>query len=320
MDEIQEVPRTVPVTITAGFKIELSGGKADIILDMSKFDLFALCEARYNMRYNLKRALPIYQKSKSLDLGAIGHIGMEEYFNLLQKGEHFNDRMHKSIMKMRVFANDPKLSSADPEEIQLICNAVEESCDYWRAEDENELEVLFVESPFMYLLHEDDYVRIWVSGKIDLVANKHGIGNNASYKNLPYDHKTQSRNFLAPELSNQFENYCVATNSHYLIVNKIGLQKTLRPEEKYSRVPYSYDPLQLDDWKENVTKVILGRYLQCVADNEWLMNFTSCLKFNRLCEYYEVCKRSGKQAKQEALDNNYVEAEEWDVTKGLVND
>jgi len=298
--------------------IEKKDGKTNIILDASKIDLFQLCEMRYNIRYNLRRTLPANQRNSSLDMGTLGHVGMEIYYSLLKEGKHYNDRMHSTLLKIRSFASDPDQSNTNPDEISLICNAVEQSCDYWRGEDEMMI-IIAVETPFAYVLYEDEHIRIIISGKIDLLVNKPAFARNAGYENLPIDHKTQSRNFDAPRLSNQFINYCAATGSNYLFVNKIGLQKTLTPEQKFARVPFSYDPFIIQDWKDNITKMILGRYLECIATDEWTMNFTSCLKFNRLCEYYEVCDSSGQEAKLFKLENNYIEAEEWDVTKGLMN-
>jgi hypothetical protein len=78
----------------------------------------------------------------------------------------------------------------------------------------------------MYLLYEDDDIRIYMTGKIDLRVNTKG------YTNLPYDHKTFSRSSPVNQMSNQFKNYCTA-KSNYLIVNRIGLQKTLKPHDKF---------------------------------------------------------------------------------------
>ncbi len=99
------------------------------------------------------------------------------------------------------------------------------------------------------------------------------------------------------------------------------MQKSLKPEEKFKRLPLSYDPIYINDWKENLKKMILNEYLTCVATGEWPEKPTSCNKFNRLCEYYSICDSSGQDSKDFKLENEYIIAEPWDVTKGLtVND
>lgn len=320
MGEVQEDTKQNVITKPVkheGFEITNEGGKANIILDMSKYDLFETCRERYHIRYILKRSLPMREKATALDMGTLVHVGMGSYFAMLAEGQNYNDRMQESLLKIKAAAADPDRSAVDEEELATVCSAFEQSCDYWRDEDENLLEVLGVEMPFAYVLYEDDYVRIIVSGMIDLLANKRPLGRNAGYERVPFDHKSHSRDFEAPRLSNQFINYCCAVGSYYLFVNKVGFQKTLKPEEKFKRIPYSYDPLIIGEWKQNITKVILNDYLHCLATDTWAMNFTSCLKFNRLCEYYRVCDTSGQQNKIWKLENEYVEAEEWDVTKGL---
>lgn len=303
--------------------IDKTKQKVNIVLDSSKIDLFETCPARYNFRHNHNKSLPLIQKAKALDLGTIAHEGFGVYFSQLASGASYNDRMQAALMKMREISSDPEVSNSEPEDVTRLMRAVEESCDYWRAEDENCVEVLAVEQPFAYILYEDDTVRIIIAGKIDLLTNYNGIGRNASYKRLPFDHKTYSRDGMVLRKSNQFINYCAAVESNYLIVNRVGLQdpnakKPIPAEEKFKRLPLSYDPVYIADWKANLTKMLLNEYLNCVAESYWPEKPTSCNKFNRLCEYYSICDASGQDSKDNKLENEYVDSVPWDVTKGLV--
>lgn len=290
--------------------------KANILIDMSKFDLFLTCEYRYFIRHILKKERPIIFKAKALDYGGLLHEGYEAYYKALAQGVTFADRVELAQAKIRAISSDPRASNTDPDEVRRLLNVIEENLDYWRHEDEY-LEILGVEEPFTYVLYEDDYVRILMSGKIDLRVNKPSLAGSGSYTNLPIDHKTFQRDFPLQSLANQFQNYCVATGSPYLFVNRVGLQKTVAPNEKYKRVPLSYDKEKLSKWKDNTTKIILGKYLSCITDQEWPRNYTNCTKFNRICEYYEVCDSSGEAAAQQKLESNYVDAPEWDVTNKM---
>lgn len=294
--------------------------KANIILDASKVDLFETCPKRYFFRHILNKGLPIIQKSKSLDLGSLAHEGLSVYYRLLGKNKPYSERIESCLTVIRARSADPDESNSEPEEVSHLLDTVELNLDYWRAEDENCLEILGVEQPFAYVLYEDDNIRIIISGKIDLLVNFHGIGHNASYENLPIDHKTFSRDSPILRKSNQFINYCSAVDSNYLVVNRIGLQKTLKAEQKFVRSPLSYDPIYIADWKANLTKMILNEYLTCVAEGEWPEKPTSCLKFNRLCEYYEICDSSGQDNKDRKLADNYVDNKIWDVTEKMSDD
>lgn len=301
------------------FEVDNIKNKANIILDASKIDLFETCPARYNFRHNHNRGLSIAHKAKALDLGSLAHEGLGVYFSLLAEGKHYNDRMQACLMKIGEMSSNVLESNLESDEVSLLLKAIEESCDYWRAEDENCLEVLAVEQPFAYELFSDDSVRIILSGKIDLLVNFTGIGRNASYQSLPIDHKTYSRDSMVLRKSNQFINYCSAVGSNYLVVNRIGLQKTKSAEERFKRLPLSYDPVYIQDWKDNLTKMILNEYLICVSESSWPEKPTSCFKFNRLCEYYSICDSSGQDSKDNKLESEYVLQTPWDVTKGLSN-
>lgn len=291
--------------------------KATIIFDPSNIDLFELCEARYNYRVNLRRSLPVIQKNRSLDKGTLAHTGFETYYKLLADGgTGFANRIDAMTLKMRVAASDPDISNMDVSEAEELISVVQENLDFWRHEDEM-LTIHQVEQVFAYVIYEDEDVRIIMSGKIDLLVDKPAVSGSSGYTNLPIDHKTYSRDSGVLRLSNQFQCYAKTVESNYLIVNRVGLQKTLKPEEKYKRLPLSYDPMILEQWKDNLVKIVLEKYLNCVAMNSWPMNFTSCLKFNRLCEYYEVCDSSGEAAKKFKLESNYIDADPWDVTKEI---
>ncbi len=298
----------------------IQSSKANIILDASKIDLFETCPARYNFRHNLNKTLPLIHKAKALDKGSLAHGGLEVYFNLLAEQKHYDERMQACLMKIREMSSNVDENNCDPDEVQEILKAVEQSCDYWRAEDENCLEVLNVETPFAYELFSDDSVRIIISGKIDLLVNFNGVGRQQSYRGLPIDHKTFSRDSEILRKSNQFINYCNAVGSSYIVINRIGLQKNLPAEAKFKRIPLSYDPVYIQAWKDNLIKMILQEYLSCIAEGYWPEKPTSCNKFNRLCEYYRICDASGQDAKDNKLENEYITVPEWDVTKGLQND
>jgi PD-(D/E)XK nuclease superfamily len=297
--------------------------KANIILDASKVDLFETCPARYNFRHNKNKVLPVIFKSKALDLGGIAHEGLAVYYTLLKDNIPFKERVSECIKKIIEVSSNPEESNSEADDVNSLIKTIEQYLDYWRPEDENCMEILNVETPFAYILYEDDSVRIIISGKIDLLCNWHGIGRSQSYTRLPVDHKTFSRDGEVLRKNNQFINYSKAVGSNYLWVNRIGLQNPsaknpILSEEKFKRLPLSYDPIYIEDWSKNLTKMILNEYLNCIADDYWPEKPTSCNKFNRKCEYYDICDSSGEDSKALKLETQYVTAPEWDVTKNLV--
>lgn len=279
--------------------------KVNIVMDMSQYDMFLLCPFRFRNRYKLNLDSPT--KAVSLDRGSLIHVANEVYYECLKQKSSYEYAVDSALLKMKeAFALE---SDLDNDEANRLVDTMEEYFDFWRVADQA-FEILGVEESFLYQLYEDEEVKIYLAGKIDLRVKDN------KYNNLPYDHKSFSRSGPVNEMSNQFKNYCVVANSNYLIVNRIGLQKTLKPHEKFLRVPLTYDHLIFESWKKNVVANIMY-YLQCEASGYWPTNETSCDKFNRRCEYYEVCTSSGEEAKQYKLMSNFKVVDAWDVTKVL---
>jgi hypothetical protein len=148
-----------------------------------------------------------------------------------------------------------------------------------------------------------------MTGKIDLLFSDN------TYVNCPMDTKSYSRDWPLRRSTNQFCNYAFATGSNYLFVDRVGLQKTIKPEIKHKRVPLSYDPLFLESWRQNTIRKFL-EYHESYDTNNWAMSFSSCDKFNRICEYHEnVCNVSGEENKIYKLNSFFKTEKPWDVTK-----
>lgn len=274
-------------------------------MDMSQFDMFRLCEQRFHNRYNLNKTAPT--KATQLDRGILVHIAAETYYEMLKDGANYQDSVTAALSKIRqasVISTD-----LEPEMVNRVIDVMEEYFDHWRVIDQN-LHIVAVEQPFLYLLHEDEEIKIHLAGKIDIITSDN------QYENKPMDHKSYDRSYEVTRMSNQFKNYCYATKSNFLDINLIGFQKTLKPHEKFRRVPLSYDPYILEAWKQNVIKVMY-HYLTCVAENSWPLNETSCDKFHRRCEYFGPCDASGAEAKFYKLNADFITVDPWDVSKVL---
>jgi hypothetical protein len=280
--------------------------KINIVMDTSQYDMFRLCEQRFQYRYKFN-LVPIGEQNENLDRGNLIHICTESYYESLKSGAKYDYAVAGALLKMREAATIQ--SDLPLEYVDSLLVTMEEYFDHWRVADQG-FEIIEVEKPFIYLLHENDLAKIYMAGKIDLI-----ISDNR-YTNVPYDHKSFKRSGPVYGMSNQFKNYCVAANSDILFVNRIGVQKTLKPHEKFLRVPLTYDHLKLQQWKDNTIKVIMN-YLHCEAENSWPLNETSCEKFNRKCEYYEVCDSSGQDAKDFKLATQFKVVTPWDVSKVL---
>lgn len=246
-------------------------------------------------------------KAKPLDTGGIIHLGLETYYKELQKGNQFANSLDAGLVAARVeLSSNSDLSTEDG---SRCLEVIEENLHFWRTAD-TQYKIEQVEKSFAYILYEDEQFKIVMIGKIDLL-----ISDNR-YVNLPVDHKTFSREFPVHRKTNQFCNYSYALKSNYLLVNRIGLQTSVKPIQKYKRIPLSYDTAFHEQWRQNVIKWCM-RYYDCVESNDWPLNDTSCDKYNRLCEYYSVCDTSGEANKEYRLDVDFKTDQVWDVSRIL---
>lgn len=279
-------------------------GKTNIVWDPTLVDGYLNCPAYFNMRHNLNKTPPT--KAKALDQGSVMHYGFEAYYKALGYGEPFESCVDKGLKAIRVVLTDSDLNTDQGERCLAV---LEENVSRWRIEDRG-WQITSVETPFSFILHEDDVIRVVMIGKIDLLWSNH------QYENLPMDHKTYERDFELSQLANQFTCYAYATNSNFLMVNRVGFQTSIKPEIKHKRVMLSYNPIFKEQWKQNIIKWAYLYYDSC-AENNWPMNTTSCFKFNRPCIYKHICETSGEENKIYKLNADFETSEPWDVSKVL---
>jgi hypothetical protein len=277
--------------------------KITIVMDATMLDTLQACPFKFHLRHNLNR-VP-FSKAEALDRGDLMHYAKEPYYLALKKGLSWPDALAAGIIGLRVrAAEESELSS---QEIDVLVAAFQENVTLWKAMDVS-LRVEAVETPFSFVLYEDDNFRFVMAGKIDLLFS------NERYTNCPMDTKTYSRAFPLRRSTNQFCCYATATQSNYLFVDRVGLQSSLKPQDKHKRVPLSYDKAILDEWKEDTIKWFMY-YYDFHTDGSWPKNRTSCDKYNRLCEYHDsICDTSGKEAKLFKLENEFKVQSPWDVT------
>lgn len=287
--------------------------KLNIVIDMSMMDTFQSCECKFNYRYNLRKTM--LEKAKPLDRGSVIHKGEEAYWKVLQaKGPSgWDEASSIMVQTIREALVSDECNLTSDYGVHLI-EFMQQNVEFWKPQD-IEFEILYVEQPFSFVLHEDEQFRVVLIGKIDLLVNYQ------NYSNLVIDHKGYSSSRAISRFRNQFCCYSMAAGSMFLWANMIGdhLIHTAKPkpvDEKFKRLPLSFDPLFLEQWKQNTIKWAL-RYYDCVQANDWPMNLTSCDKYNRNCEYLPVCDTSGEENKLYKLNTDFATGEPWDVSKSL---
>ena len=168
-----------------------------------------------------------------------------------------------------------------------------------------------VEEPFAVEIYKDESF-VWADddtgltlvaeGKVDLeVLTENG--------NLTLvDHKTPSRNKDPEKLGNQFPLYCYAFSYGSMIINHVGKQKTLKPEEKFHRYLRFYSQEWLAEFmQETILKII--RWLKDSEQGIYLADFTTCDKFDG-CIYRPICEQAASM-RNSIIKTYFKQGEAW---------
>lgn len=157
------------------------------------------------------------------------------------------------------------------------------------------------------VIYEDANYKFIYNMKIDVVMLRGNI-----YAAM--DHKTSSRRQAPSDMTNQFMGYAWGLNSPYVLVNKIGFQKTLTRSERFERHLFSYMPSRIGEWVENTIETFFD-IVNSMDNDRWPMRFNSCDMFTG-CNYKVICGSAPNQ-RDWAKRAHFTQGEVWDVANLL---
>lgn len=165
---------------------------------------------------------------------------------------------------------------------------------------------LFTETVKGKILYEDDEIRILWKAKLDL-----GVDTNQGI--FPVDHKTMKQNRDSISLNNQFMGQCHIMGTRSAIINKIGFQKTLPANEKFTREMKSYESSQLIEWQSEILPYYAKLLLVYNETGYWPPNFSNCQTKYGLCDYYEHVCSQPMSSRESSLKLYFKVTGPWDV-------
>lgn len=326
--------------------------KSNIVLDASVLTTLMSCPCLADFKFN-HNFESIKGKSNSLECGSIVHKFLEIYYGTIIKGVKRSEAIGYGMAAAEMYIKgcphctefaaahyiDGELTTTNHE--NHICNQdcilkpkcghrkndypgvvntpaesqgyqtgwkwVLETCEQYAERYKNDfwvpLEVEVVKSEIIY---EDDNIRILWKAKLDLTADT----NQGIY---PIDHKTMKQNRNQLNLNNQFTGQCILMKTRNAIINKIGFQKTLKPEEKFIRESISYTPQRLIEWQSEILPHYAYKLLEYSETGYWPRNYTSCDGKYGQCAFAGVCS-ANPDMREEELKLNFKVGPEWNPT------
>jgi hypothetical protein len=305
------------------------GGKKNIVLDASMLSELMSCARKLDLRYN-HRFVSANGKSNSLEVGSLIHVVLETYYksiiqgfkkdlaasNGLAMGEEYIRGCKACLQQLTTgtpcailgHAADPwlglKNTPVDSDSRYVGWKNAMEDAELYFAHYRNDYWVpLEVEVVKARILYEDDEIRILWKAKLDVVFDT----NQGIY---PTDHKTSKQRRDILSLNNQFMGQCHIMDTRGVMINKFGFQKTLKPEEKFTRVQVSYSADRLIEWQSEILPHYAYQLLNYTEAEHFPPNFTHCESKYGNCIYVPVCS-SDRGMREEEIRLHFVKGPEW---------
>ena len=289
-------------------------------IDATILNTFQNCARK--MKYNFIDNLRPPEKEEALERGDLVHKMMEVYYSLQLKNFDFNTEVWREIISsgikapsVRAFEQNRDFAiatghyfatkmSLPTEEVDEAIFHFREYCNYYQHDSWSPLAVEEVGSKILF---ENEEFKFIYNFKVDMVAEMGRII-------APFDHKTAKRRSEPSSLSNQFIGYCYGLRMNNIVINKIGFQKTLTPQQRFNRFILTIDDARINEWVSN-TIHWCARLLEAQENDSWDMNLTSCDKYAG-CIYSSLCE-TDPDSRLYKIERDFKVEEPWDVAKHL---
>jgi hypothetical protein len=273
----------------------------NVVLDNTILSTLMSCPRLSDFRFNMN-LVGLKGKSPSLEMGSIVHTIIEYYYKASMQGATRANSIDLGMRAGRAMANNnEETKNATSEDIELVFTTMEQYFDYYKNDFWIPLEV---EKVIAKVLYEDDEIRILWKAKLDaLVDTNQGI--------FPTDHKTMKQRRDTLSLNNQFMGQCLVTGTTQVIINKIGFQTTLKPNEKFTRPVISYNTDRLVEWQGTILPYYAKLLLMYEEAGYYPPNYTHCENKYGFCPFKDVCE-APPNLRENELKNNFMVGKPWD--------
>jgi hypothetical protein len=308
----------------------------NITMDATILSSLMSCGLMTHNTFNLDLR-PKEGKSNSIECGSIAHAFLEYYYQALIDKKSKSDAMDAGLAAAKLhidgcptcislpieFLGTPPcghkngdwvgVKNTPPDSVKIgkrdiigwkyVLKTCVEYLSRWSSDSWTPL---FSEHTKGAVIYEDSEMRILWKAKFDLIVD-------SMDSIFPIDHKTMKQRRDSISLNNQFMGQCILTNSRKMLVNKIGFQKSLSPEERFDRQMMNYSKARLDEWRNITVPYWATKLIEYNKTGYWPQNLTHCENKFGFCQYKEACE-ADPNLRDATLALSFVKGKPWDVT------
>jgi len=280
----------------------------NVIFDSQILTGLMNCERLTDYQFN-QNLIPITGKGNPIECGSLLHEILKVYYQKIRAGEArwpaINSAKQAGEVLFKEMQNVPLDNVVHPNgHVQYIgWNYILATMDeYWEHYSNESWTPIEIEKVVSEVIFEDSDVRVLWKAKLDMTVDT----NQGIYA---VDHKTMKQRRDTISLNNQFMGQCVVTHTNGVIINKVGWQKTLKGNDKFTRPMMCYSSDRLDEWKQ-IVGYYAKYYIELNESGYWPPRFSFCDKFNG-CLFRGVCE-SDRSMRDEEIKLHFITGEPWE--------
>jgi len=249
----------------------------NLVLSSHRISHAQTCLRYYYYKHELMKG-PI-KREVYFDEGDILHAMLKMYYTAKMNGTSISDKLIFELGR-NFAAQSTEVSS---EIVESTIDAMDMYIQHYKGD--NDWKILAVEQSFVKILFENEKIRIIATGTPDLVVKTmRGKGPR-----VLVDHKYEAQFRRKFPRDNQPLTYCWGTGISDFLYNRIGKQKSYKPEQRLVRDPYfSYGKHHIEEWKESTIATCL-EIIRCHELDYYPPRLLGCVYMGRKCTFHDVC-------------------------------